>query len=252
MQTTETLSTAEKAESRSRVAKRVAISQSNYMPWKGYFDLINSVDEFVVFDDVQFTKSDWRNRNRLKCREGACWLSIPIQVKGRYFQKINDAQIADPNWATRHWKTIEGLYGRAEYFKAYKDNIRALYLQASMDHLTEINKAFLLGICDLLGIKTRFRDSREWRLIEGKTGRLVDLCRQLHATSYYCGPRSRDYLEEWRFREAGIDVIYMDYGGYPEYPQLFGPFLHDVSIVDLIFNTGNHAGEYMKTVAPRG
>jgi hypothetical protein len=80
--------------------RRVAISQSNYIPWKGYFDFINSVDKFVLLDDVQFTKRDWRNRNKLKCPAGECWLSIPIQVKGRYFQKINEAQIADPDWAS--------------------------------------------------------------------------------------------------------------------------------------------------------
>lgn len=231
--------------------KRVAISQSNYIPWKGYFDFINSVDEFVILDDAQFTKRDWRSRNKLKCPAGACWMSIPIQVKGRYLQKINEAQIADPDWSIRHWKTIETLYARANHFKAYKEDIRALYVQARMEHLTEINKVFLQGICDLLGIKTRFRDSREFTLAEGKTERLLDLCLQLSATSYFCGPHSRNYIEEWRFREAGIQVAYMDYSCYPEYPQLFGQFLHDVSIVDLIFNTGSDAGRYMKTIAPR-
>ena len=227
---------------------RVAISQSNYIPWKGYFDFINSVDEFIILDDVQFTKRDWRNRNKLKGPAGACWLSIPIQVSGRYFQKVNEARVADSSWAAHHWKTIESLYARAKCFNAYRDSIRALYAEPDMDNLTDINKRFLRGICDLLGIKTRFRDSREFTLGEGKTERLVDLCRQASATSYWCGPRSRDYLEEWRFRDAGIEVVYMDYSGYPEYPQLFGPFLHDVSILDLIFNTGDSAGRYLKTI----
>jgi hypothetical protein len=234
--------------SRPRKSKRVAISQSNYIPWKGYFDFINSVDEFVLLDDVQFTKRDWRNRNKLKAPSGALWISIPIRVTGRYSQKINEAQIADPAWAPRHWKTIESLYARAPCFKTHKHRIEELYMQARMDHLTEINKVFLRGICGLLGIRTPIRDSREFRLAEGKTQRLLDLCRQLSATAYYCGPRSRDYLEEERFREAGMEVVYMDYTGYPEYPQLFGPFVHDVSIIDLILNTGDDAGKYMKTV----
>jgi hypothetical protein len=253
MQMTETLSrAAEKGEVRPNETKRVAISQSNYIPWKGYFDLINSVDEFVILDDVQFTKCDWRNRNRVKSPEGAFWLSIPIRVKGRRLQKINQTQTADPHWAAQHWKTIESLYARAKYFEGYKDEIRALYYaNVRTEFLTEININFLRGICDLLGIKTRFRDSREFRLAEGKTERLLDLCRQLSATSYVCGPRSRDYLEERRFRDAGIDVVYMDYSGYPEYPQLFGPFLHEVSIIDLIFNAGEDAAKYMKTTIPR-
>jgi len=228
--------------------RRVAISQSNYIPWKGYFDFINSVDEFIILDDVQFTKRDWRNRNKLKGPAGAFWLSIPVQVKGRYFQKINEAQVADSNWASHHWKTIESLYARAKCFNAYRERIRALYTQSDMDHLTDINMSFLRGICDLLGIKTRFRDSREFTVGEGKTQRLVNLCLQVSATSYWCGPRSRDYIEESRFHDAGIDVVYMDYSGYREYPQLFGSFLHDVSILDLIFNTGDAAGEYLKTI----
>jgi len=236
---------------RSNRAKRVAISQSNYIPWKGYFDFINSVDEFIVLDDVQFTKRDWRNRNKLKCPSGACWLSIPVRVTGRYFQRINEAQVADPDWATRHWKTIESLYARAKCFKSHKHRIEELYMRARLDHLTEINKLFLRGICDLLGIKTLIRDSREFRLADGRTERLLDVCQQLSATSYYCGPRSRGYLEEERFREAGIDVVYMDYGGYPEYPQLFGPFIHDVSVIDLILNTGDDAGTYLKTIGSR-
>jgi hypothetical protein len=229
-------------------SRRVAISQSNYIPWKGYFDFVNSVDEFIILDDVQFTKRDWRNRNKLKGPAGVCWLSIPIQVKGRYFQKINEAQIADSNWAVHHWKTIESLYTHAKCFNTYRDRIKTLYIQSDMTHLTDINKSFLHGICDLLGIKTRFRDSREFTVGEGRTERLVDLCRQVSATSYWCGPRSRDYLEEWRFRDAEIEVVYMDYSSYPEYPQLYGPFLHDVSILDLIFNTGDDAGRYLKTI----
>ena len=153
--------------------RRVAISQSNYIPWKGYFDFINSVDEFIILDDVQFTKRDWRNRNKLKGPAGAFWLSIPVQVKGRYFQKINEAQVAHSDWASHHWKTIESLYARAKCFNAYRDRIRALYTQSDMDHLTDINKSFLRGICDLLGIKTsipRLAGIHSWRRKDAAAG----------------------------------------------------------------------------------
>jgi len=189
---------------------------------EGLFRLHQLGDEFIVLDDVQFTKRDWRNRNKLKCPSGACWLSIPVRVTGRYFQKINEAQVADPDWATRHWKTIESLYARAKCFKSHKHRIEELYMRARLDHLTEINKLFLRGILRPAGHKDpNPPTSREFRLADGRTERLLDVCQQLSATSYYCGPRSRGYLEEERFREAGIDVVYMDYGGYPEYPQLF-------------------------------
>ena len=96
--------------------RRVAIVQSSYIPWKGYFDLIRAADEFILLDDVQFTKRDWRSRNRIKTKDGLHWLSIPVHTKGRYEQRILDATVSDPSWAVRHWQTIQGAYARAPHF----------------------------------------------------------------------------------------------------------------------------------------
>src|SRR5215510_8709820 len=103
------------------MAKKVAIVQSNYIPWKGYFDLINSVDEFILFDDMQYTKRDWRNRNRIKTPDGVAWLTIPVAVKGKYHQRIADTLVSDPSWIASHWKTIRHCYARAPYFAVYRD-----------------------------------------------------------------------------------------------------------------------------------
>src|SRR5687767_4463301 len=107
--------------------KSVAIVQSSYIPWKGYFDLINSVDEFILFDDRQYTRRDWRSRNRIKTARGVSWLSIPISSKGKYTQRIDETEVADPMWAQRHWAMIEQAYRRAPHFDAYCDRIRSLY-----------------------------------------------------------------------------------------------------------------------------
>jgi len=101
---------------RSGMGKRIAAIQSSYIPWKGYFDAINVVDEFILLDEVQFTKRDWRNRNKIKTSQGIQWLTIPVAVKGRYLQRIDETRIADSGWAQRHWSTLTHTYRRAAAF----------------------------------------------------------------------------------------------------------------------------------------
>ena len=227
--------------------KRVFIVQSNYIPWKGYFDAINLSDEFVIYDDVQYTKRDWRNRNRIKTPNGIHWLTIPVIVKGKYHQKISDTMISDNKWTSRHWETITNFYSRAEYFKEYKTLFEELYLDCREEYLSGINYRFLSGINSILGIKTRITWSKDYQLVEGKTERLLEICRQLNATEYLSGPAAKDYLDEDLFLKENIKVSWMDYSGYPEYTQLFPPFEHSVSIIDLIFNEGPNAKKYMKS-----
>ncbi len=138
------------------MAKRVAIVQSNYIPWKGYFDLVNLVDEFILFDDARYTRRDWRNRNRIKTPQGLAWLTIPVCVKGRYFsQTIRETVISDPQWKDRHWRTILDCYSRAPYFNEYQGLFEELYLGASEKYLSLINYRFISAICRLLGIRTK-------------------------------------------------------------------------------------------------
>ena len=223
----------------------MATVQSNYIPWKGYFDLINRVDEFILYDDMQYTRRDWRNRNRIKTKDGLMWLSIPVNSKGSYFQKIKDVTISDSTWNVRHWKSIAHHYAGATYFKEYREIFKDLYLGSTETSLSQINYQFIKIICDILGIQTKISWSMDYRLIEGKTERLIDLCQQAGATEYISGPAAKEYLDEKLFSQAGLILQFMDYSGYPEYNQLFPPFEHGVSMLDLIFNTGPQAPSYM-------
>lgn len=225
----------------------IAISQSNYIPWKGYFDCINSVDEFVLYDDMQYTRRDWRNRNKIKTREGSQWITIPVDVKGKYFQKINETTINDPAWAENHWRTIVHNYGKAPYFNQYKEVFEKIYLGNQETLLSKVNYNFITAVCGVLDIKTKFMWSSEFELLEGKTERLLDICRKRNATKYISAPAAKAYMDVALFENEGIAVEFMDYSGYPEYNQLFGEFDHAVSILDLIFNEGPNASKFMKS-----
>jgi hypothetical protein len=230
------------------MGRRVAILQSNYIPWKGYFDLIKGVDVFIIYDVAQFTKNDWRNRNRIKSPGGPAWLTIP--VVHRFGQAIEETEVSDPRWAARHWKTIVQSYARAPHFTELKEWAQQLYLEAAAERrLSRINHWFLVEICRLLAIETRLCWANEFRLIPGRTERLVDLCLQAGATEYLSGPGARAYLDQELFDEAGIKVTYADYSGYPEYRQLFPPFEQNVSVLDLLFNEGTGAARFMKNLS---
>ncbi len=226
-------------------SKKVAVVQSNYIPWKGYFDLIQQADEFILFDDMQYTKRDWRNRNRIKTAQGPAWLTIPVEVTGKFSQKIKETVVADPDWPAAHWKTINRNYAQARHYSDFKDRFEALYLGCIEKNLSQINYRFLKTICDILGIKTKISWSMDYQLIEGKTDRLIDLCKQAGAAEYISGPSAKGYLDEALFAQEGIRLTYMNYSGYPAYTQLFPPFVHEVSILDLIFNEGDSAKQSM-------
>lgn len=227
-------------------ARSVAISQSNYIPWKGYFDLIAQVDEFVLYDDAQYTRRDWRNRNRIKTAQGPIWLTIPVQVTGRYLQRIRDVVVSDENWAEKHWRSLVHHYAAAPAAADYRGALEDLYGTAPRRWLTEINEHFLVGICALLGIGTRLRRSSEFELSGDRSERLLNLCRQLGASTYLSGPAARAYLDEPLFQSAGVRVEWADYSGYREYRQLHPPFDHQVSIVDLLMNEGRDAKRFLK------
>ena len=226
--------------------KTLAILQSNYIPWKGYFDIINYADEFVLYDDVQFTKNDWRNRNQIKTASGLQWLTIPV-VHGSLSQTIKDTKVADLRWTKKHWNSIVGSYARAAHFSGYRTRLEELFLGCEEEYISRVNYRFLAALCDMLGIRTKISWSMDYQLAEGKTERLVELCRQTGSQVYLSGPAARDYIQEDLFREAGIELRWMDYTGYPEYRQLHGLFTHTVSVLDLILNEGPNAPRFMKS-----
>ena len=228
-----------------RPPKRIAIVQSCYIPWKGYFDLIRRVDEFILYDDAQYTKRDWRNRNRIKTPNGPAWLSIPVDVKGKYLQAIKDTRVSDPDWKARHFRTIQANYARAPHYRELKPVLEELYLGCETMALSEINFRFISKICELLSIHTRLSWSMDFTLSGGPTERLVDLCRQTQATEYLSGPSARAYVDPALFDAAGVALTFMDYSGYPEYQQSYPPFEHGVSVLDLLLHTGSAAASYL-------
>jgi len=232
--------------------KKVAIVQSSYIPWKGYFDMIAAVDEFVLYDDAQYTRRDWRNRNQIKTPRGLEWLTIPVEVKGRYLQKVRETRVSDSGWARSHWSALAQNYGAARHFAAYRARLEELYLGCREEMLSRINFRFIAAVCELLGIRTKISWSMDYDLVEGRTERLVGVCRSAGATHYVSGPAARDYIDQDAFDRAGIAVSYMDYSGYPEYTQLHGGFVHTVTILDLLFNEGPDAPRYMKAAARAG
>jgi len=221
--------------------------QSNYIPWKGYFDLINKVDEFILFDDTQYTKRDWRNRNKIKTKNGIKWLTIPVSVKGKYLQKIKETKIIDENWNKQHWQIIKSNYSKSRYYKDYNDVFEELYLNCSEKYLSIINYKFIITINNILNINTKIRFSNEFDLIEGQTEKLLDICKQCDADTYISGPSAKKYFNEDLALQEDIKVEWMDYDSYPLYNQLYLPFNHEVSILDLIFNEGANATKFLKS-----
>ena len=228
--------------------KKIAILQSNYIPWKGYFDLIAAVDEFIIFDDMQYTRRDWRNRNIIKTPQGKQWLTVPVKVKGKYHQKIKDTLIDGSDWNIKHWRSLLQNYSRAPHFKEISSWLEPLYLCQSYTTISELNRILIENICNYLDIKTDISNSSDYDIPNGKTERLVGLCNQSGGTEYISGPSAKDYIDEKILLDQKIKLTWFDYAGYQEYPQLWGKFIHEVSILDLLFNCGKNSPDYMKYV----
>jgi len=223
--------------------KRVAILQSSYIPWKGYFDIIHDVDEFVFLDDVQYTKRDWRTRNRIKTEHGVAWLTIP--VGGHRDRKICDVELP-ASWAAEHWRRIEASYSRAPHFDDYRSLLEDVYVRRKWRLLSELNQFLIRTIAsDILGIRAQFRESRELGASGRGQERILEIVERAGADGYVSGPSAKAYLEPERFAERGIELTWKSYDGYPEYPQLHPPFAHDVTILDLLFHTGSAAPWYI-------
>ncbi|MEH2610425.1 WbqC family protein [Bradyrhizobium sp. AZCC 1693] len=230
---------------------RICIIQSCYIPWKGFFDLIGRCDEYVVFDSAQYVKRHWHNRNRIKTANGVEWLTIPVIVKGRFDQSIDEVEIEKP-WAEKHWRAIELAYKRAAFFDQFAPMVKGWYEAADkLSHLSEVNLLFLKGIAGLLGLQTRLVSDAIYPSQGVKTERLLGIARAAGADHYLSGPSARAYFDEHMFSSAGIATEWMSYEGYPEYPQLHGSFEHAVTVLDVLFNTGPQARQYSApTAAP--
>jgi hypothetical protein len=223
---------------------KVAICQSNYIPWKGYFDIIALSDIFVIYDEVQYTKNDWRNRNIIKTHNGNQWLTIPVKFEN-LSQKICDTKIATTNWNKKHLNSLIVNYSKAPNFLDFKEILFELYETPGL-YLSDINLKFITSICSYLKIDTKIIDSRELNLIGDKNEKLIDACEKLSANTYISGPAAKEYINQDLFEQSKINLEWMDYTNYKEYSQLFEPFSHNVSIIDLLLNTGRNSRNFLK------
>jgi hypothetical protein len=226
----------------------VVILQPSYIPWRGYFHQIYKADLFIFYDDVQYDKHGWRNRNRIKTAEGSRWVTIPVFSRGTLTNHmlIKDAKIDwNSKWSNSHWDIIRHSYKDAPYFIRFAPQVQSFY-QRRDEFLADFIIDFTIILARELGINhTRFLRSSTIHGMDGqKTDRLIQILQSVGATHYITGPSAKDYIEQDKFDTAGITLEYISYD-YPEYPQLHSPYDPYVSILDLLFMTGPEANKYI-------
>ena len=238
------------------VPRRVAIIQSSYIPWRGYFAMIADCQAFVFLDSVQFTRRDWRTRNTIKSSNGPLWLSIPVKQKGNFHASIDAIEIAEPGWTKKHVRSIESNYRRAAAFDAVFPALNEAYAAIEQEtSLSAVNRKLTNALCHVLAIETPLlRDVDLLPRVDleamDPTDRLVNLAKAAGGTEYLSGPSARSYLDEGRFAAAGLKVAWMDYGACTiPHRQLWGEFEPAVSIVDPLLNLG--AAETRATLSAR-
>lgn len=231
--------------------KTLAILQSNYIPWKGYFDILRQADEFIFFDNAKYTKNDWRNRNQIKTPQGLTWLTIPVAGKhAAVKQRIQDVHVKDSAWADAHLSLIRQHYTPAHCFADIFPFVEQLYAATRHhEHLSAINRHFIARIAEFLEFDTRLTSATDYFSLQeldsfNPTQRLVELCRTVGANRYISGPAARDYMDTELFREHGIEIVWMDYSHYPVYPQLHGEFCPNVSIIDTLMILGKDTKDH--------
>lgn len=225
------------ASSEPKKEKRVAVIQSNYIPWRGYFSIINDVDLFIFYDEVKYTKNTWRNRNQIIGPNGPYWLTIPI-ASHYVHHKISDVSIDTQDWKIKHEKSVRQSYKKASFFYQLEEFLELIYLQNQWKNLSDLNHTSIKMLSRLLGCKTEFASSSDFKLKEGRIDRLFHLLLDAGATHYIAGPSSHFYLEEQRkkFEDAGIGISYKSYDHLKPYSQLSDQFHGAVSVLDLIAN----------------
>ncbi|MDA3793050.1 MAG: WbqC family protein [Elusimicrobia bacterium] len=217
---------------------KIAIHQPQYMPWLGYLDKINRADKFVFLDDVQYKKREFQNRNRIKTPDGAMWLTVPVLTKGKYFQKIKEVIINnDANWQNDHIKAIKHNYRKTDNFKEYFSEIKEV-LSRKWSCLGALNIAVVKTLKTIFKIDTPYILSSKLKIKSSSTQRIIDICKELNADSYISGRGGKDYMDEEKFKQENIELIYQNFKVLP-YKQNFGEFISNLTAVDYLFNCGN-------------
>ena len=224
---------------------RVVILQPSYLPWLGYFDQMSNCDAFVIYDDVQFDKNGWRNRNRIKTAQGPQWLTVPVLISGRDFPINRDVEINNTvSWGSKQIKSIRQNYGKAPFFNDYFDALE-IVLTRSWRFLIDLDMEFIFLLMQQLGMRTKIYFASELNIPKtGKAERLIDICRHLGADAFLEGEAGKNYIDEADFSRAGIRLEFHGYQ-HPVYRQLHGPFISHLSSIDLLFNHGGAALEIL-------
>ena len=232
--------------------KKVAIVQSNYIPWRGYFDLINSVDEFIFFDEVQYTRRDWRNRNKIIINNKPQWLTLPLLNKGNYNQIVSLMKVKESDWHIKHLDIFKNNYFKAKYFNTVFPTISELYRTIDSEFLSDINQFLIKEICNLLNIRTTFRRSSEFynnsSEITTPTDRLLDICIQTNCKIYISGELAKNYLDIEKFSSKNIKVFWFDYKLSKEYKQFQKDFMGNLSIIDCVMHSNFEGNQFLNTM----
>jgi hypothetical protein len=223
----------------------LAICQSNYIPWAGYFGLIAKSDAFVFLDEVQFTSRDWRSRNRIKTANGLKWLSIP--VGDSLSRRIDEVKLPSGNWKKNHQTSILKAYQGAQNYRQGAEIIESIYGESTINSLSEYNKYWIKFIAtEVLNLKCKFLDSQEIAHKGGGSERILTICKALGATRYLSGPSAATYLKINEFTSNGIEIKFADYSRMRQYTQLHGNYVSNVSILDMIFNVKPKYTEFIE------
>ena len=227
---------------------KAAIIQSCYIPWKGYFDIINHVDKFVIYDDVQYGKRTWQNRNQIIINKKLKWLTIPVKVKSKFSQKINEVEVLNNKWCEQHLQSIKKNYNNHnhDFMKKLTINYKNM---SKINNLSTINKSFIDLILKFLEIETKVYSSSliEYKQTSNKNERIINILKELKISTYVTTKTAQSYLDYESFAKNNIKIEIFDYEGYKEYTQNSDTFINNVSIIDLIFNKKNECKKYMKT-----
>ena len=216
---------------------RLAILQPSYLPWLGYFDQMDRVDRFVYLDDVQFTRRDWRNRNRIRTREGWAWLTVPVLQKHRFQQSLTETRIdTSLPWRRKHREAIRTHYGRSPHFDVHFPYFDTLY-DRQWRWLVDLCVETTEALKNILGIATPTLQSSRMQVRDSRQEKVLAICTRLGAHHYLTGDAARSYLSPQVLEASGIGLEFQNYR-HPEYPQRFPGFVPYLSAIDLLFNAG--------------
>jgi len=218
----------------------IVISQPTYLPWSGYFDLIDRASIFVFLDDVQFERRSWQQRNRIISKDEYLTISVPVQKKGKRGQLIKDVKIANYNFKNKHMSSIMNCYSKYKFFPNYFEEIKSVFDKSeNTQYLVDLNINLIKWLCNKIGIKTIFMKSSELDVSGKKSEKLINICLKLNKINYLTSFGSIEYIKKDKdvFDDAGIKISFQNYKQAP-YNQKSNFFLENPSILDLLFKEG--------------